>query len=324
MWIWRGLLGLLALAVVGLAAGAVWQWRCEIGDARAYPPPGRMVEVGGGRRLHLRCEGAGPSVVMLAGGGTPSVVSYGLQDRLAAFSRACSYDRPGLGWSDRAAAPMTLTDHIADLDRLLAQVPGPVILVPESFGALIAIGYAQRHPDRVAGIVFVDGAEPATWRDTMAGVNPLEGAAREVLMQAATRTGIVRLVLPRLLPPWVAELPPRTQGQIRALYSRPAPGLGEAMTAFRRTPPAEWPRSDPGALGALPVVVLSHGQASSEVTPAFEKMWPVGQARLVALTVPPARQVVAAGAGHAIAEEQPDLVARAVRGLISPPSAPPP
>ncbi|WP_372781831.1 alpha/beta fold hydrolase [Phenylobacterium sp.] len=315
----RILLGLLTLCLAALAVGAVWQKVSEARDARRYPPPGRMVDVRG-RRLHLRCEGSGrgPTVVMVAGGGTPSVVSYGLQDRIAAFARVCSYDRPGLGWSDPAAGPMTLDDHVADLDRPLTAggVPGPIVLVPESFGAIVSIAYAERHPGRVAGIVFVDGAEPKTWAGAMRGVSRSEGAGREAMMRAAWATGAARLAVPGMMPPFVATLPPQVQGEIRAVYARASPGFGEAMTAFERTPAAAWPSSEPGVLGAMPIAVISHGQASSMVSAAFEKVWPEGQDRLAALSTAPARRLTVSQAGHAIAQEQPALVAQVVKSLV--------
>jgi pimeloyl-ACP methyl ester carboxylesterase len=322
-WIGRVLLGLLAVCVAALVVGATWQRVSETRDARRYPPPGRMVDVGGGRRLHLRCEGpagAGPTVVMAAGGGTPSVVSYGLQDKIAAFARVCSYDRPGLGWSDPASRPMTLDDHVGDLDRLLTGggISGPVVLVPESFGAIVSIAFAERHPERVAGIVFVDGAEPKTWAAAMHGVGKSQGRLREAMMRAAWATGAARLALPGMLPPFVATLPPQVQGEIRAVYGRASPGFSEAMTAYELTPATNWPSSEPGVLGAMPIAVISHGQASSMVSADFEKIWPEAQARLAALSTGPVRRLTVSQAGHAIAQEEPVLVAEVVKALIEP------
>ncbi len=321
-WIGRIALGALVVLAAALLAGAIWQKVSEARDARLYPPPGRMVDVGGGRRLHLKCEGperGGPTVVMVAGGGTPSVVSYGLQAQIARFARVCSYDRPGLGWSDPAQRPMTVADHVADLDRLFSQggITGPVVLVPESFGAIVSIAYAERYLGRVAGIVFVDGAEPKTWATAMRGVSKAEGGFREATMRAAWATGAARLAVPSMTPPFVATLPPQVQGEIRAIYARPSAGYGEAMDAFERTPAAAWPSTEPGVLGALPIVVISHGQASSMVSEAFEKIWPEGQARLAALSTTPARRMTISQAGHAIAQEEPALVAEAVRALVA-------
>jgi len=311
--------GTVLLLMAVTTAGVIWEKVSERSDAKRYPPPGRLIDVGG-RRLHLRCEGSGPgpTVLMVAGGGAPSVVSYALQDRIAAFAKVCSYDRPGLGWSDPAREPMSLDDHVADVERLLANggVTGPLVLAPESFGALIALGYAEKHPERMAAIVFIDGAEPETWFQTMRGVSPFRSRLTEDFIQLGWRTGVIRLLLPMLTPNWVAALPAQNCGQFRAIYSRSNPGYGEALVAFERTPLNGRPIVRPGLLGSIPIVVIQHGKPSGKMGSAFEAVWPKAQSRLAALTTTQPMVVVADGSGHAIAEEQPERVAKLVRTAI--------
>jgi pimeloyl-ACP methyl ester carboxylesterase len=71
-------------------------------DERKYPARGEMVDVGG-YSLHLYCtgEGGAPTVVMDSGlGGT--VLDWQLvQPEVAEFARVCTYDRGGIGWSER-------------------------------------------------------------------------------------------------------------------------------------------------------------------------------------------------------------------------------
>jgi hypothetical protein len=44
-----------------------------LAQSSEYPPPGRMVDIGG-RKLHLNCTGNGsPTVVLVAGGGAYSI-----------------------------------------------------------------------------------------------------------------------------------------------------------------------------------------------------------------------------------------------------------
>ena len=63
LWL-GGILGAIALL---LLAGAIYELLAEAADARAYPPPGQMVDVGG-YRLHINCTGDGsPTVVIEAG-----------------------------------------------------------------------------------------------------------------------------------------------------------------------------------------------------------------------------------------------------------------
>ena len=155
----RRLLFLCTALGLGLLFGSPYQ-----AGAQA-PAPGtagdlrRHVDVGG-RRLYLECVGAGgPTVVLEAGLGFTHDTWVRVQPELAALTRVCSYDRAGLGQSDpppdglRAASALT-----ADLDALLtaAGVPGPYVLVAHSIGGHVALLYAARHPDRVAGVVLVD------------------------------------------------------------------------------------------------------------------------------------------------------------------------
>src|SRR5215208_5016810 len=68
----RTLAALVGLIVVLGLVGAVYESAAEAADARAYPPPGQMVDVGG-YRLHINCTGAGsPTVVIESGWGDMS------------------------------------------------------------------------------------------------------------------------------------------------------------------------------------------------------------------------------------------------------------
>src|SRR5690242_8714267 len=65
---WLRWIGGTLIALVGVGfAGVVYESVAEAADARAYPPPGQMVDVGG-YRLHINCTGTGsPTVVIDAG-----------------------------------------------------------------------------------------------------------------------------------------------------------------------------------------------------------------------------------------------------------------
>lgn len=160
-WPMRFGFGFMILAIIGIGYQQWGEWR----DARKFPMPGRLINVGG-HRLHIWCVGQGsPTILMLAGSGTPSVASYPLQIQLAATSRTCSYDRTGLGWSDPPMQAMGLRGIVDDLETLLSKSgeKGPYLLVPESFGGIIALATASRKPQQVVGIVAVDASEPNSW-----------------------------------------------------------------------------------------------------------------------------------------------------------------
>ncbi len=65
-----------------------------------------------------------------------------------------------MGLSDPTDATQTGADVIADLEGLLdaADVAGPLLLVANSFGGLLAELFAAERPDEVAGMVLVDAS----------------------------------------------------------------------------------------------------------------------------------------------------------------------
>lgn len=131
-------------------------------DVRALPyvQPGRLVDIGG-RRINLQCSGSGaPTVVLMSGLASWSIVWYKTQPEIANRTRVCSFDRASYGFSDPAAQPQIVPDVPEDLHAALkaAQVPGPYVLVGHSLGGIEARMFAQRWPHEVAGMVIVDSS----------------------------------------------------------------------------------------------------------------------------------------------------------------------
>ena len=153
------LLAVLALSCVGGGYETVKQ----AADAKAYPAPGQLIDVGG-HRLHLNCTGSGsPTVVLEPGaGGTSSDLGW-IAPAVAHNTTVCVYDRAGRGWSEAAATPQDGSQIATDLRTLLHRggVPGPYVLVGHSFGGLYVQTFAARYPDEVAGMVLVDSTAPA-------------------------------------------------------------------------------------------------------------------------------------------------------------------
>src|SRR5215831_93408 len=100
--------GRILAVLVGLSLlGAAYESVSEAADARAYPPPGRMVDVGG-YRLHINCVGTGsPTVVIESGLGDWSAAWSNVQSQAATSTRVCTYDRAGYGFSEPGPLPRT-------------------------------------------------------------------------------------------------------------------------------------------------------------------------------------------------------------------------
>lgn len=81
-----------AVAVSSLASAAYQEAAAAL-DRRRFPPPGRLVDIGG-RRLHLREAGDGsPAVVIVPALGDNVLLWTRIQRELAAEMRVCVYDR---------------------------------------------------------------------------------------------------------------------------------------------------------------------------------------------------------------------------------------
>lgn len=129
-------------------------------DLRQFKAPGRLVDVDG-IEMHLYCTGSGsPTVVLDAGLGEFSHTWQGLQPDIAAFTRVCSYDRAGYGWSE--ASPHSRTSQqIADELHILLQAAeedGPYLLVGHSLGGFHVRVFAKTYPSETAGIVLLDAS----------------------------------------------------------------------------------------------------------------------------------------------------------------------
>lgn len=109
---------------------------------------GWLVPVGE-RRLWIACQGQGsPTVIMDAGVNSGSQIWSRVWPTTATSTRACVYDRAGLGYSDPIPRPRTSREIVEDLHGLLesAGIPGPYILVAHSFGGLNIRLYASQYP----------------------------------------------------------------------------------------------------------------------------------------------------------------------------------
>lgn len=155
------LLALVLLAAL-LLSGAAYQAVSDARDRRAAPPPGRLVQVGG-HVLHLHCQGEGRPTVVLEAGATGFAQTWAwVQPELAKTTRVCSYDRPGMGWSEEAGTGhdgATIADHLRDLLDAAGE-PGPYVPVGHSLGGPFVHIFAATYPGDVAALGLVDPSHP--------------------------------------------------------------------------------------------------------------------------------------------------------------------
>lgn len=116
-----------------------------------------------GWRIHYLDEGTGEPVVMVHGNPTWSFYYRDLARAISRDHRVLVPDHVGCGYSDKpgdAQYAYTLSSRIDDLEAWLAAVEPDrrITLVAHDWGGMIAMGWAARHPERVARIVLMNTA----------------------------------------------------------------------------------------------------------------------------------------------------------------------
>jgi pimeloyl-ACP methyl ester carboxylesterase len=127
--------------------------------ADSFPPPGKLIDIGG-HKLHLNCTGKGsPTVVLIPGASSFSIDFASVQPELARSNRVCSYDRAGYAWSDRFGVVDDAEQVVRDLRAVLTKASErrSYLLVGQSLGSRYARLYYARYASDVSGMVLIDG-----------------------------------------------------------------------------------------------------------------------------------------------------------------------
>ena len=270
-------------------------------------PPGILVGVGN-HQLHIHCTGRGsPAVIFESGLGGTSLDWSRVQPAVSGFTRACSYDRAGYGWSESGPRPRHAARLAAELDRLLlyARIPPPYVLVGHSFGGLSIRIFAARREQTVAGLVLVDAVHERQFQHMKAaGVQtPTAPTGRRFVI---ANPGIVPEGLPESVRPLAQRLAAMPKA-VRALY-------GEL----------QWMRTSARQVGSIPcvpdapVIVLSRGPRSGDAsleTARLDEAWLDLQHHLAASMNKGVLQVVD-DSGHHIHLDRPERVVAVIGALV--------
>jgi pimeloyl-ACP methyl ester carboxylesterase len=282
-WLLYPVIAMLALASIG----GGYQTLGAAADAKAYPMPGQLIDVGG-HRLHLRCTGAGaPTVVLEPGAGEMSSSLGWIAPAVARATRVCVYDRAGRGWSEPASTAQDGAQIATDLHTLLqrGQVPGPYVLAGHSFGGLYVLTFAARYPDEVAGLVLVDSTAPASAAEP-GTPSPGHGGSSDVmsrvsaLVSAAARLGLGRLYGQSSF----GSLPPRSRDEVRASVASASTlrsTIDEYLQATASTEQAAALRD----FADKPLIVLTAGSG-------HDAAWSAAQDRMARLSTNSAHRII--------------------------------
>jgi pimeloyl-ACP methyl ester carboxylesterase len=296
---------LLILIIILVPVGAIYEWLSERADARANPPPGQMVDVGG-YRLHLYCVGKGsPTVVIEAGWGDSSSSWGWVQPEIAKTTRVCAYDRAGMGWSEISSQPRTARHFAMELHALLAKAKesGPIVLVGHSLGGHTVRVYAHDYRAEVSGLVLVDAQ--ALPKSDIAASKPAPKPGGFSVLVLMARIGVVRLLAGPLGS--IQNLPARDKQAYAASAATPrsvqtfldeARGMSEGGAQAKAVT----------SLGALPLIVLSRGKDQ-------DADWAASQASFLKLSTN-SQQLFAEQSGHSIMIEQPGAAVASIVKMV--------
>ena len=333
-WLRKTLVACPVLLVVLLMVGAIYQTFAQAADARRFPQQGQSVALGSafpGVSLNINCTGKGrPVVVLDSAAGVPAVGWSLVQREIAKFTRVCSYDRAGYGWSSPGPMPRTSVEIASELHALLlaSGERAPYLMVGHSIGGDDVRVYNHEYPSEVVGMVLVD----ATHEDSMDRMAPAmrsdltKQIARlstyKILGDLAIRFGVFRLQS-ALSSGTEDGLPRDVSAAINYLQLQPKmfdAYISELACAYSAC--ADETRAS-GNLGDMPLIVLTAGIRDSK------PVLPEGVTRkdiddfndlvLHDLHVQQAhlstrgKQVVVTDSDHMIPFRRPDAVVSAVR-----------
>jgi pimeloyl-ACP methyl ester carboxylesterase len=320
-WVKRLALSFALLVLVLAVVGAVYQYLSTARDLQRFPPPGRLVDAGG-HRLHIHCSGAGsPTVVLDSGFDDTMLVWWAVQPEVAKFTRVCSYDRAGVGWSDAGPTPTHSRQMVGELHTLLknAGVSDSYALVGASFGGLNARVFASQYPDETAGMVLVDSMHEDQFARTTGPKGPppawLKKLARGVGWIGGT-TGLGRILGSAATS---LAVPPEVKPMAYAVSLRTeAYTAGAKIEGFQCLDQARATKRSDGQppLGDKPLVVLTHGKRGElGAKDSDERAWVEMQDELARLSSN-SKHLFLEKSGHRIVLDQPEAVVEAIHQVV--------
>jgi pimeloyl-ACP methyl ester carboxylesterase len=299
-----------------------------------YVGAGQLVNIGG-RRINLHCTGAGgPTVILMAGLFSWSVVWYKTQPVIAQSTRVCAFDRAGYGFSDPGPRPQILSDVVDDMHAALnaGPIPGPYVLVGHSLGGIEARLYAQRWPKEVVGMVLVDTspAGEGLIDENQTGFDEVIGGES----YAADMLHCALLVAKGPLEPSSSDyedcssasaLPSDTPAAFRTIWPKffTAYYFADKVSLMSSLYTHRYDSVDHRRLGAMPLVVLSaeHSWGASG-TPAdiwfhrsYSKVWIALHEGLAHLSSRGVHRIIK-DSGHHIQLDKPQAVINAVDEVL--------
>jgi len=307
LWLGASLASLLGLMLVGY----IYEPVAEAADAKAYPPPGELVDVGG-YRLHINCSGTGSPTVMIEAGLGDWSTSWGfVQSEVAKTTRVCTYDRAGVGWSESGPLPRDAAQFAKELHTLLqnADIPGPYVMVGHSLGGLGVRLFVHDYSSEVSGVVLIESMNPKQIAQLPTGERsqPNPQSRYYSVLTGLARFGVVRM----LAGPVMRMLSPSIIPDEKAYYSRFV--RPQSMQAARDESlglaASEEEAATVKTFGDLPLIVLT-GRLHTD-----PPNWQTWQTELLQLSSNNQHLFAEIG-GHTVQIDEPDAASAAIIQMV--------
>jgi pimeloyl-ACP methyl ester carboxylesterase len=304
--------GRIALAcAAALGALALVNHAAARAAERRHPSRGRFIEVDG-VRLHYTDRGTGQPILLVHGNAVTGedYDTSGVAERLIETHRVIVFDRPGFGHSDRPHDRLwTATEQADLLHKALRQlgIERPVV-VGHSWGAIVALSLAVRHPADVAGLVLLSGYYFWTLRPDVLMVTP--GALPVIgdILRYTVSPLLGRLFMPLLKRAMFSPAP--VAARFRAEYSdamalRPSQIRASSADGALMIPSALALRDHYGEL-TMPVAIMA-GRGDKVV---FKR-----SARRLQPRIPGSSLEIVEAAGHMVHHTVPGRVVATIRRI---------
>ena len=261
--------------------------------------------------------GTGDPVVFLHGNPTSSYLWRNVIPHVQAAGRCLAPDLVGMGDSGKApAGSYRFADHARYLDAWFEALglTRNVTLVVHDWGSALGFHWAQRHPERVRGLVYMEAlVRPLTWEEW-------PDVARKVFQAMRSPAGEEMVLqknvfVERILPLSVL----RGLGEAEmAVYRRPYLEPGES-----RRPTLTWPRQIPIDGEPADVVAIVDGYARWLSTSAVPKLFVNAEPGVILTGAQrdfcrawPNQQEITVGGSHFIQEDSPAEIGQAIAAFL--------
>ncbi len=268
-----------------------------------------------GKQMAFHEAGEGDPIVFLHGNPTSSYLWRNIIPHLSADYRCIAPDLIGQGDSDKLddAGPESyrFVHHREYLDGLLDQLDlgQAITLVVHDWGSALGFDWANRHPDRIKGIVYMESiVQPMTWSDWPDTATDIFRAMRSEAGEAMVmdKNLFVEAILPASVLRGLSDVE-------HDEYRRPF------LNRDDRRPTLTWPREIPleGEPADVVEIIQNYGDwlSTSEVPKLFINADPgtilTGPQREFCRTWPNQTEVTVSGS-HFIQEDSPHEIGEAI------------